>query len=304
MLFAHRPPSAWVFVALIGLLLHFGCDTTLEPFDDETGTFSIRGYLSISDDTHFFRIKDLSNPLVEDSARTLDVAVTMENLTAGTSTVLEDSVVVFEGVYTHNFRYDQAVHPEATYRITVEHADGRTAQSTATMPPITDVVPDSVGTTARLKSEQRGGQAPSENLTVRSDTVDVIPCNGTVVYSFRNVPERRLLRFLVEVDWRRGRQWVEVDNPTVGPDGTPINGFQPSAIIASVVPTRELAAVQHACELLKENTMRVAYTHFGPDWPADSIVTDPLGSNVESGLGIFGGLHRDTLYQRVTDPVQ
>jgi hypothetical protein len=304
MIRSHHPHSAWIVVALIGLLLSVGCDTTLEPFDDETGTFSIRGYLSISGDTHFFRVKDLSNPLVDDSARTLDVTVTMENLTAGTSTTLEDSVVVFEGVYTHNYRYDRAVQPEATYRITVEHADGRTAQSTATMPPITEVDPDSVGTTTQMNAKLLDGPAPLTDLAVRNDTVDVIPCNGTVVYNFPNVPERRLLRFLVEVDWRQGRQWVEIDNPTVGPDGTPVNGFRPSAIIASVVPTRELAAVQHACELLKENTMRIAYTHFGPDWPADSIVTDPLGSNVESGLGIFGGLHRDTLYQRVTDPVR
>jgi hypothetical protein len=54
--------------------------------------------------------------------------------------------------------------------------------------------------------------------------------------------------------------------------------------------------------LLKNNYMRVAYTHFGPDWPADSIVANPLGSNVEGGLGIFGGLHRDTLRQAITLP--
>jgi hypothetical protein len=267
--------SAWAVVVLVGLLLSVGCDTTLAPFDDEAGTFSIRGYLSISDDTHFFRVKDLRSPLIDDSTRTLDVTVTMENLTAGTSSVLEDSTVAFEGVYTHNYRYDGAVQTGATYRITVEHVDGRTAQSTATVPPLTDIGIEPQG---------------------------AISCAQRVFYSFRNVPAPRLLRFFVEVDWRKGRRWVAIDNPTEGSGTVPVKGFAPADVIASVVPTRERAAVQNVCDLLKNNYMRVAYTHFGPDWPADSIVANPLGSNVEGGLGIFGGLHRDTLRQAITLP--
>jgi hypothetical protein len=54
--------------------------------------------------------------------------------------------------------------------------------------------------------------------------------------------------------------------------------------------------------LLLFGPLRIDYTHFGPDWPSDSVVAAPFASRVENEPGVFGGIHRDTVRKSTTLP--
>jgi len=257
---------AWLWVTLITFLIGVGCDNTVDPFEEEAGQFSIQGVLTLSQNQHFIRVKDLKDPLIRDSTRVLDATVTLENLATGTTETLADSVVIFDGIFTHNFRTDQDIQPGARYRLTVERPDGRRSQATATMPERTEV-------------------------DVTPPKTESVGCMEGIILRFQNVPDERLLRRSVGVRWNDELHWVRDDVDTQ-------NGFRPVSIVEEVIPRRVLdTAPSEAlyCTLLDDNRVRIAYTHFGPDWPTDRVLANPIRSNVENGLGVFGGVHRDTL---------
>lgn len=249
------------------LLVAGACDTSLEPFHEKTGLYSIHGILTLSKDEHYIRIKDLNEPVPEDSAPGLDATVTLENLDEGTTNILADSVVSFGGIYTHNFRVEGNLEPENTYQVTVERSDGLTATAQATMPPVTQV-----------------------DVSAR----EPIYCLYGASFHFLNVPHPRLVEISVGVPQDDRYEWVHRDVPTQ-------SGFVVWRILEEVLP-RQITAVVDSnryCTFLPDDKLLVAYTHYGPDWPTDSVRTSPIESNVQNGLGLFGGLHRDTLTLRV-----
>lgn len=260
-------------IALAGLVLWGGCDNTLDPFAEDNGLFSVYGYLTLSGNQHYIRVRNLNDPLVEDSTRVLDATVTLENLSTGTTETLTDSVIIFEGTHTHNYRTDQDIHAATTYRLTVERADGRTTTATATMPQQTKV--EVVG--------------PS-----------TVSCTQDLQFFFQNVSHPRLLRISVGINW--DDQWHWTRDQALGRDTLATYGFVPWRIVERTLPGPVLNTVEDPedyCTLLDDNEIRITYTHFGPDWPADSVLANPVESSVNNGLGVFGGLHRDTLTQSV-----
>jgi hypothetical protein len=264
------PRAGWLLLVALGTgVVLGGCDTRLTPFAEDTGLYSVYGFLSDSG-PHFIRVTDLNTPPVPDSTRTLDATVRLENLETGTTETLVDSVVAFDGVYTHNFRMTQPVVPGATYRLTVTRGDGRRAAATATMPRRTRVAVD----------------PPS------ADTLD---CTGQILLDFQNVRAESPVTLSVGLTWSGARRWVEVGRVDRSV------GFIPSGLVEDAVPgyaLRELSEREY-CEVLDEHELRFAYTHFGPDWPADSVLADPTASRIRNGLGVFGGFRRDTLRRYV-----
>jgi hypothetical protein len=264
------PRAGWLLLVALGTgVVLGGCDTRLTPFAEDTGLYSVYGFLSDSG-PHFIRVTDLNTPPVPDSTRTLDATVRLENLKTGTTETLVDSVVAFDGVYTHNFRMTQPVVPGATYRLTVTRGDGRRAAATATMPRRTRVAVD----------------PPS------ADTLD---CTGQILLDFQNVRAESPVTLSVGLTWSGARRWVEVGRVDRSV------GFIPSGLVEDAVPgyaLRELSEREY-CEVLDEHELRFAYTHFGPDWPADSVLADPTASRIRNGLGVFGGFRRDTLRRYV-----
>lgn len=273
--------SAWLLfgtVVLAGLGLWTGCDNTVDPFAEERGQFSIQGVLTLSQEEHFIRVKDLNDPLIGDSTRTLDVTVTLENQATGTTERLADSIVAFDGLFTHNFRTDQDIQPGVTYELTVERPDGRSSQATATMPPET-----------RVES--------------RPPRPDSIRCSGGLILRFQNVPKGRFLRVFAGFNWNRAWRWAEIQDPETS------IGIEPARFVEKVIPNRVFRAELGSnwqeqkrlfCTLLDKGRIRIAYTHFGPDWPPDSVLANPIESSVRNGLGVFGGVHRDTLSRVLT----
>lgn len=163
--FLRRGSASWlwlgVFLGVVTML--YGCDNTIEPFDEETGLFSIYGYLSLSEETNVIRIRDLNTPLLRDPTRELDAKASLENLDDGTTEQLERSRLEFDGIYVHNFEVTMPVEPETEYQLTVERSDGVQATSTATTPTLGEVTygPEGEDATPRFGS-------PSAILTIRS----------------------------------------------------------------------------------------------------------------------------------------
>ncbi len=259
---------------LLGLLLLGGCDTTFDPFAEETGVASIYGVLTLSDAPSFIRVKNLNAPLVGDSTRVLDATVTLTNQETGATETLTDSVVVFDGVYTHNFRTDLGLQGETTYRITVESPNGR-VRATATLP---------------------------ESTRVDVRPTGAVSCTQQVQIFFQNVSAPRFVRAEVGIPWRNDVHWIDLETSQTG--SVPVGRVTPSSALRQVVPESVLLSVgppEEYCSLLF-GPLRIAYTHFGPDWPPDSVVADPFASRVENGLGVFGGIHRDTVRTPTTPP--
>lgn len=266
-----------VVLAVFSLLVLGGCDNSLDPIQEDVGLFSVYGYISPTNDHQLIRVRDLNDPLVRDSTRTLTATVTLENLETGRTETLTDSIVTFQGIFTHNFQPRQDIQHGVTYRLSVQRTDGRSVQTTATTPEVT---------------------------TVDLKPAGPVECVEQVEIFFRNVTDQRLVRVSVGFAWRNHLTWVDLDVPTIGDTGTPYNAFNPATILEGVFPERFQDTLgqdpANFCGALDDDKFRIAYTHFGPDWPTDRVLTDPLESNVENGLGIFGGLRRDTLIKTVT----
>lgn len=266
----------WIFVGpvLLSMLLFWsGCDNTVAPFAEEKGQFSIHGLLTLSKAKHFIRVKDLNDPVDTDSVRVLNATVTLENVSTGTTETLTDSIVTFNGFFTHNFRTDQDIQPGTSYRLRVVRPDGRFSEATATMPPAAD-------------------------LEIEPTPADTAACDGQILLTFQGIPLDGLVRISAAVRWDDQLHWTEQRQLEL-----PKGGFVPWRIVDEALPESVLQSVddptRYCTELLDEGTVHIAYTRFGPDWPADSVLNNPVESSVKNGLGIFGGIQRDTVLRTV-----
>lgn len=113
-----------------------GCETTFDPFIEGKALYSIYGYLDVNRPVNYIRVKDLDTPITADSARKLNAKVTLTNLATGQSQILQDSVVRFNGIYTHNFRTTMDITPETKYRVQVTRPDGKSVSATTITPAI------------------------------------------------------------------------------------------------------------------------------------------------------------------------
>lgn len=267
-------PRIWctsIAVALVVSLLFGACDARLEPYAENTGFFSIYGYLTVSDAPHYIRVRNLNDLVLDDSTQPLDATVLLKNLDTGATETLIDSVVVHDGVYTHNFRSEMDVEPKTTYEVSVERSDGRTSRATATMPPVTNVEVEPTGDAA---------------------------CDARLRVEFPDIDQKRFIRASVGLKYANTLEWYNIDLTEL-PTGGLRQRFQPASFVDEVVPDNITPIVDcdaaRYCSLLDDKKIRIAYTHFGPDWPADSVLADPLHSDVTNGTGVFGGLRRDTV---------
>lgn len=294
-------PSTWLVLCL-AVLLVAGCDDTIEPFS-EKGAYSIYGVLFSSKDVQLVRVKPLTVPITKVDSHALDATVTLENLTAGTSTLLRDSIITFQdaeaAVVTHNFLTDVKITPETRYRITVEGEAGEFVEATTVTPTSTD---------ARITPQQGS-------------------CSDRYTVTFEGVEDKRRVRASWEAkidgmpsQFRRG-EWAFFSLPSVftTPEGEVAVTFQPEEEVVSLLsggPTTipsppplpdtldEACWSPNPCAILGSSTLRVRYNYLGPEWygsvPEDSLSYDPLKSHdVAGGLGFFGSARRDRITARV-----
>jgi hypothetical protein len=193
--------------------------------------------------------------LIGDSTRHIDATVTLENLETGATEVLEDTIVMFNDVYTHNFRSTMDIVQKTRYRLRVERSDGKTLSATSLTPVISNV-----------------SLAP-----------DTIYCRSLVTFTLEPIIEGSLILIWGGFDYNGKRFWKRIKDNSVGNDnGTYfVRLFRPGSLLPGDVN----------CDDLDTDNFYIKYTHYGPNFFGD--VSQSL--QITGGAGQFGGLYRDTL---------
>lgn len=123
---------------ILPILLMITCIACEEQFvpvqENERHFFSVNGYLDASVDTQWVRVMPVRETLIQESGLPVP-KVTLQHAGSGESAVMHDSLFHFaDGRYAYNFWTTLPVHPEQTYRITVEGENGKTSHAEATIP--------------------------------------------------------------------------------------------------------------------------------------------------------------------------
>lgn len=245
-----------------------GCDNSLDPLDEERGVYSIYGYLNIYEDINYIRVKNLNTSLQQDTTDQIDAEVTFENLDSGLTETLEDTIVEFEGIKTHNFKTTIDIKPETKYRVEVERSDGRTTSATATAPPIakTDVNP--VGAN----------------------------CTTPVDISFEPVQNQLALKVDIGFDYNNTTYWVRSNRFITDSEDKITISVTPFRILEEVfavppAPNNSYQEGEVFCHELNSDIFKVHYSHYGPDLFTNTI-SDTL--RIPGGTGRFGALYKDS----------
>ena len=269
--------STFVFLGLVFCFFITGCENSIQPLDRDNGVFSIYGIFDLKKEVNFVRVKDLNQTLLQDTAGTIDATVVIENMQSGNSDVMQDSIVAFDGVKTHNFYTGMDILPDSRYRVSVERSDGRTVSAEAVTPSIAETAVKPV----------------MEN------------CLTSINVTFTPVADRNLLRLSFGFNYEGQRWWVNpranvLGNPDdfAGDGDTQAYSFTPKTIIDLYPPGEgnnpfdNDDGIELWCHQLDNGEFYIRYTHYGPDF-FDSFTSDSL--QIPGGTGRLGALYKDTL---------
>ena len=252
----------------------YSCDNSLNPLQKDKGIYSIFGYINVKDDVNYVRVKDLNTPLIDDTTADFSGIVSLTNVDDGSSWVLQDTIVKFDSVSTHNFIIDEKIEPSTTYRIRAERPDGMNVTATTTTPNIAEATAEPVGE----------------------------DCATPITYSFDPVDPETFIQLQVGFElygqfysvYRILRPETQEGNAdrisiSLSPSEVIKEGFcgrNPECPLPSTPPS--------PCPLLTKDYLTINYIHYGPDYDYqnDSNVSDSL--LIPGGTGEFIGLLKDS----------
>lgn len=248
-----------------------GCDNSVDPLNKEQGAYSIYGYLNIYKDVNYIRVKNLNSSFLQDSTGDIDADVTLKNLNSGATEKLEDSIVVFDEVKTHNFRTTMDILPATKFRVDVEAQDGRKVSATATSPPIAETDVGPIGAN----------------------------CSTNVDLNFDPVSSKFALDLEVGLHYDSKEFWIRANKFLSESDGSVTASFTPYDILDGVfgltAPDSE-DPLKVYCHQLDAEKLMARYAHYGPDLFANTI-SDTL--QIPGGAGRLGALYRDSFSFRI-----
>lgn len=256
-----------IAAGVLGAGALIGCNDTIEPFS-EMGSYSVYGNLSFQQEPHFFRVRPLKQSL-NSSPESLDVTVTLTNRSNGRTRVLQDSVILFDGIRTHNYWSDFKVEPATTYELRVENSRLPPTSVQTTTPTGVDavVIPDSVQECGNVEVRFREAESPVE-----------------IYVGFR---------FEGEMHWVRR---AEVESPPNREHK--VLQFELGSVLIAVIPTglRE----PPPCTQLEDTTIQIAYLYVDPERSQETagaqVTYDPTQQErIDNGVGFFGAYRRDTI---------
>lgn len=257
----------WIIMLII-VMAFSACDNSLDPLDKDKGGYSLYGYLNLYKDVNYIRVKNLNTSLEQDTTGEIDAEVTFENLDNGLTETLEDTIVEFEGIETHNFKTTLDIRPETKYRVEVKRSDGKITSATATTPPIAETDVDPIGanciTQFDLSFEPVQGQ-----LALQAD----------IGFSYEG-----------KIYWVRANRFLYESGEKVIISVTPFRILE-GIFAAPPGPNGSYQEGEVFCHELDNDTFDVRYTHYGPDLFTNTI-SDTL--QIPGGAGRFGALYRDS----------
>ncbi|WP_421774026.1 hypothetical protein [Gracilimonas sp.] len=105
---------------LLLLISSLSCDTSIVPITGGDQQYSIYGPLNIAESPNYIRVHNSKAVLNADATLPLNVTMEITNLNSGFSEMLDDRLVQFRGIYTHNFRIDMPIEFDTRYRVDLE----------------------------------------------------------------------------------------------------------------------------------------------------------------------------------------
>lgn len=272
---------------LYSLLLIFvftGCrETNINPYETDTGIYSVYGAINLEETEHVLRVRDLNTFHQDSNSIHIDADVTFYDLENGTSQSLRDSVVQFPANYTHNYILDKKFEPRQPYRITVERSDGLSVSSEFTTPGVPEayIFPFAEG----------------------------LSCFTTVLITFRNLPPDEQIRWEIGFQYNGQIYWRELTNQC------PQNYYPERNELVVSMDTRGLlntvfpppssnglcrfgSSPEVSCSDLNSNEVQIRFLQLGPEWDLIFPVrpSDPVDvGSIQNGLGFLGAYHRGSL---------
>lgn len=101
-----------------------GCDSSIKPILDNQKTYSIYGPLNINETPNYIRVHDNKALLSPEGTLPLDVEVTFTDLESGETEILEDRIIQFDSLYTHNFEVNMPIEFDSRYQVDMEDESG------------------------------------------------------------------------------------------------------------------------------------------------------------------------------------
>lgn len=260
----YLPVYLWIGM----LLLTVQCDTTLEPLDKENGSFSVRARVDMDNDIHFFRVNDLKKTLYQETVPIIDGKVTLENLTAGSIIILPDSMVNFDGVFTHNFFTEDMVYGHA-YMLTVERlSSDNLVQGTWTNPRRAEIEIDGL---------------PADRTA--------LGCHDPITITYKPVLNTSEIDLRIFAGTRRYYKPIFEKN-----------GNESVSATFSLLDITKIAFgnLLKDCSILEErNLLSLHLIHYGPDYFEDNLVG---GISDSTTIATFGALYKEkTILQPYSD---
>ncbi|GIV60080.1 DUF4249 family protein [Rhodocaloribacter litoris] len=143
-----RCPRLIVPFALALAVLAAACENEIAPLRDDPSTFfAVHGFLDTGADTQFVRVDALRATVRPDPGPALDADVASTHLQTGLTTPWRDSLVALvDGGLAHLFHARFRPVPGGTYRLAVTRSDGARTEARVTVPPVPDVLAETIET--------------------------------------------------------------------------------------------------------------------------------------------------------------
>lgn len=259
----------FISIKLLGLLILilfslWGCENTLEPFEDSTGNYSVYGVLDASKDVNYIRIKDLSLP-IDDVPETINATATLKSITTGEVETLKDTLIKFEGINTHNFISRMNIEPESTYRLTITSLSGESFSVSASTPKVSD-----------------------RNVVVTENPAN--PCNSNLTTQFTPYDMGSPILAQLGLESRNELYWFEIIFPEARNfENLFILNFSLNTLVGRhLLPGN---STSNNCHILSSTTIHFRYTHFGPEY-LSGAASDSL--NASGNVGNLIGVYTDS----------
>lgn len=284
-LFSGLESGLVAFVGALLLLSSTGCDTSVNPIQENDLHYSIFGTLNASADTQFVRVEALRDSLSIGAPAELDAEVLLTDVTEEQTVALQDSIFRYSGdTYAHNFYTTHDVQPTHTYRLTVRSSEGAESSALVSVP---DTFPE-----------------PTAIVSVDRDLLGCSPSGATMVVEIRGI-ERLIavnaLYYMTPLNREMPREEVEPHVQNFGhladtsqvPDGS---------IWANIGYQEDLCQIREDFgDSHQIDKIEVVIAAGNPDWPDfmsmdwETVALPGGASNVEGGSGLLGGIVTDTV---------
>ncbi len=265
------------------------CDRnrTIDPFEDDIGSFSVYGAIELGKDNNSIRIRNVSIPFLADSTIGYEeIEVSLKEVDSGRSVDIEEKLVNQNGNYTVNYVILEDLEPRIDYEFSITDEFGNVVSSVFKMPGIN---------THRINQNR------------------ILDCYHPIKFYWDNVIAPEYILMEVGVDYQGQRYWGEVqriDEPDHVPGANQmqmeltvrqllVDVFPPpfGGEASTSLPLEKWPPTVE-CYELDNNIIHVRYIHFGQDWEqfeeTSYYIFDYLDSGeITNGIGFLGGIRRD-----------